>query len=462
VYDLAIRGATLVTSRGRRRAHVYSLDGRIAAITGERLDAREEIDAAGLLLLPGAVDGHVHFQDPGDTSREDFQSGTAAAAVGGVTTVIEHTHSHPVRDPAFLREKVEHVRRRSLIDFGLAAHAWPSQVGQHRALWEAGATFFKVFTCTTHGVPGFDAASLLTLLREVATFDGLCLVHCEDEAITNQAERALREAGRADSAVIVEWRSREAELTALGTFSLLARLTGVRAIAAHVSHPEAVDLVDRERALGGRLWLETCPQYLYLREDEVLEHGGFRKFTPPARARSQADADELWHRVARGPVTHISTDHAPSTQSQKTEGSIWDVHFGLPGVETTLSLMVNAAAEGRLSLERVVELTAEAPARLYGLSPRKGHLEVGSDADIVLVDFSAERTLENATVVSRAGWTPYAGRRIRGRPVVTLSHGRVVASEGRAIGEPGGGRYLPGPGLSRGSAERGEPSTSRQ
>jgi allantoinase len=447
VYDLAIRGATVVTSRGRRRADVYCQDGRIAAITGEHLDAREAIDARGLVLLPGAVDGHVHFQDPGDTTREDFHSGTAAAAVGGVTTVIEHTHSHPVRDPTFLREKVEHVRRRAVVDFGLAAHAWPDRLGQHRALWEAGVTFFKVFTCTTHGVPGFDAAMLLALFREVAAFDGLCLVHCEDEAITGQAERALRQAGRADPAVLVEWRSREAELTALGTFGLLARLTGVRAIAAHLSHAEAVDLVDRERALGGRLWLETCPQYLYLREQEVLEHGALRKFTPPARARSQADADELWHRVARGPVTHVSADHAPSTLAQKAEGSIWDVHFGLPGVETTLGLLIDAAAEGRLSLERVAELTAEAPARLYGLSPRKGRLEVGSDADMVLVDPTAERTLEDATVVSRAGWTPYAGRRLRGRPVATLSRGRVVASDGQPIGEPGGGRYLPGPGL---------------
>lgn len=195
------------------------------------------------------------------------------------------------------------------------------------------------------------------------------------------------------------------------------------------------------------MWIETCPQYLYLREDEVLEQGGLRKFTPPARARSQADADELWRRVARGPVTHISTDHAPSTQAQKTEGSIWDVHFGLPGVETTLPLLVNAAAEDRLSLERVVELTAEAPARLYGLHPRKGQLAVGSDADMVLVDFTAERTLDNAMVVSRAGWTPYAGRRIRGRLMMTVSRGRVVAREGRAIGEPGAGRYVPGPGF---------------
>jgi dihydroorotase len=309
-------------------------------------------------------------------------------------------------------------------------------------------TFFKVFSCTTHGVPGFDAADMLGLFRELATINALCLVHCEDETITAENERALHAAGRTDPAVISEWRSREAELTALNAVGLLARLTGVRAIAAHVSHAAAVDLLQRERAQGARLWLETCPQYLYLFEDEILDHGGFRKFTPPARIRSQADADEMWCRVAHGPITHISTDHAPATRAHKTDGSIWDVHFGLPGVETTLSLLLNAVVEGRLALERVVDLVAETPARLYGLYPRKGCLEVGADADFVLVDLGAERTLEDAAVVSKAGWTPYAGRSVKGRPLLTFSRGHLVAQEGRPVGEPGRGHFLRGPGYS--------------
>lgn len=446
MHDLAVRNATLVTPRGRRRAHLYVADGRIAAVTAEEHAARETVDAAGLYLLPGAVDGHVHFQDPGDTSREDFISGSSAAAVGGVTTVVEHTHSHPVRDPAELRAKREHLRTRSLVDFGLAAHAWPDRLEQVRPLWEAGISFFKVFTCTTHGVPGFDAGRLQRLFQAVAALDGLCLVHAEDETMTAESERALRAAGRSDPGLLVEWRSREAELVATSTVGLLARLTGVRASVAHVSQPAAADLLAHERALGARLWLETCPQYLYLREDEVLDQGGFRKFTPPARARSAAEADEMWQRVTSGPITHVSTDHAPSARHHKTDGSIWDVPFGLPGVETTLSLLLNGAAEGRLSLERVVELVAETPARLYGLYPRKGTLQGGADADLVLVDPTAERTLEDAAVVSRAGWTPYAGRRVRGCPVLTFSRGRLVAREGRPVGEPGWGRFLPGPG----------------
>jgi dihydroorotase (multifunctional complex type) len=447
-FDLVISGGTIVRPSGRRRAHVYVEGGVIAAITDEELESKRRIDASGLYVLPGAIDGHVHFQDPGDTSREDFITGSSAAAVGGVTTVIEHTHSHPVRNVALLREKIEHLRDRSVVDYGLAAHAWPDQPSQYADLWRAGVTFFKVFTCTTHGVPGHDAAALLTLFRELTDLDALCLVHCEDEAITADNERALRAAGRTDAGVISEWRSREAELTALNMMALLARLTGVRAIAAHVSQATSVDLVQRERQLGARLWLETCPQYLNLYEAEILEqpHPGLRKFTPPARIRSESDRDAMWQRVANGPITHISTDHAPATRAQKTEGSVWDVHFGLPGVETTLNLLLDAAIEGRLSLERVVELVAYTPARLYGLYPRKGHLAPGADADIVLIDLDTERVLEDAEVVSKTGWTPYAGRRIKGRIVQTLARGETVAENGRVAAAPGRGRYLSGPG----------------
>jgi dihydroorotase (multifunctional complex type) len=444
VFDLAICGGTVVSPRGRRRAHVYVQGESIAAITDEKLGARRCIDATGLYVLPGMVDGHVHFQDPGDTVREDFTTGSSAAAVGGVTSVIEHTHSHPVTTVEFLREKLDHVSSRSLIDFGLAAHAWPSRTDQVGPLWRSGVGFFKVFTCTTHGVPGHDTAQLLSLFHNLAALDALCLLHCEDEAITAANERALRSAARMDPAVVSEWRSREAELAALNTVGLLVRLTGVRAIAAHVSNPAAVDLLQDVRA---PLWLETCPQYLYLYEDEILDLGGLRKFTPPARIKSSADADEMWRRVARGPITHISTDHAPATRAQKTDGSIWDVHFGLPGVETTLNLLLNGVAEGRLSLERVVELTAETPARIYGMHERKGRLDAGRDADMVLVDLNAERTLEDRAVVSKAGWTPYAGRQIRGRVVRTFCRGRLVAEEGRPVGEPGYGRFIPGRGF---------------
>ncbi|TAJ99465.1 hypothetical protein EPO44_10470, partial [bacterium] len=379
-YDLGIEGGVIVSGSGRRQAHLYVQDGAIAAVADERLGARERLDVSGLFVLPGVIDGHVHFQDPGDTSREDFIAGSSAAAVGGVTTLIEHTHSHPVRDIGFFEEKAVHLRDRSVIDYGLAAHVWPEDVAQVERLWRAGVQFFKVFTCATHGVPAILPGPMLELFHAVAKFDGLCLVHCEDEFITAANEERLRKLGRKDYGILLEWRTREAEQVAVNTTALLARLTGARTIIAHVSHPQALDLISRERAAGARLWVESCPQYFYLNEDEVLQYGPLRKFTPPAR--SLAEAEGLWQRLAAGEITHISTDHAPSTLEQKAEGKhdMWQCHFGLPGIQTTLTMLLNAVNTGRLTLEHVVRLVAETPAALYRLWPKKGNLRPGADA----------------------------------------------------------------------------------
>ncbi|MEE8348461.1 MAG: amidohydrolase family protein, partial [Acidobacteriota bacterium] len=150
-YDLAIDGGTLVSGSGRLRQNIYLRDGLVAAVSTDRHEARRRHDATDLFVLPGMIDGHVHFQDPGDNEREDFISGSRSAAVGGVTTVIEHTHSHPVRGLPFLEEKLAHTRNRSLVDYGLAAHLWPEDIPRVEELWAAGMQFFKVFTCTTHG-----------------------------------------------------------------------------------------------------------------------------------------------------------------------------------------------------------------------------------------------------------------------------------------------------------------------
>lgn len=436
--DLAILGGTLVSPWGLTRVHLYVRDGRVAAISSDRWPAQEQVDASGLLVLPGVVDAHVHFMDPADPSREDFPTGSAAAAVGGTTTVIEHTHAAPVVTAQDLRRKADYLRDRSVVDFGLAAHAWKGRLHEAPEAWRAGALYVKAFTCTTHGVPGLSTADLHDLFTAVAQVGGVCLVHAEDDVLTAEAERRLREAGRQDGGVLPAWRSREAELVAVAAVAVLARRTGARVVVAHASSPEVVDLA---RAVGG-VRVESCPQYFHLLEAEVEPHGAFRKFTPPARARGEQDLDAMWQRLREGAVDYVATDHAPATRQQKQEGSIWDVHFGLPGVETTLTLMLNAAAQGRLSLQRLVQVLCEVPARVYGLYPQKGTLLPGSDADFVLVDPQREHTLGDERIVSKAGWTPYAGMRVRGAVVRTYVRGRLVAEEGRPVAEPGWGRWV--------------------
>lgn len=445
--DLAVNGGTLISGGGRARVHVGVTDGRVVSLGAIPPKARHTVDATGLLVLPGMVDTHVHLMDPGATDRENFPSGSAAAATAGTTTLVEHTHGWPVRTPEDLAEKRAHLKGRSHVDYGLAAHAWPDRtaLSDVAALWQAGVTFFKIFTCTTHGIPGFDPAHLQQMLDSLGTLQAPCLMHCEDESLTAGAEKILRGAGRDDPAVIMEWRSREAELVAVAVAALLVRLSGARATVAHVSSPDVAELIARERAAGADLWAETCPQYLFLREDELLEHGAFRKFTPPARARTDADEDRMWQLLRTGVLTHLSTDHAPATRAQKQEGSIWDVHFGLPGLDTTVPLLVDAALRGKLALEDVVRLHAERPARRYGLWPCKGSLRPGADADMVLIDPSVKRVLTDEQVRSMAGWTPYAGREVQGTGIATYLRGQLIVEADTLVGERRG-RYLPGPG----------------
>jgi dihydroorotase (multifunctional complex type) len=433
--DLLIAGGTVVTPTGRRRLHVGVRGGVVVHLGPQTPSAARTVDAAGLLILPGGVDTHVHLMDPGSPEREDFPTGTSAAAASGVTTIVEHSHGTPVRTVADLRDKTEYLRDRSNVDFGLAAHAWPGATAEVGPLWAAGVSFFKVFTCTTHGVPGHDAARLHEHLTASARAGAVSLLHCEDESLTEAAETLLRATGRSDGSVLPDWRSRDAELVAAAVAGLLVRRTGARASVAHVSHPEVAEYLVRERGRGAALHAEGCPQYFLLREEEALEQGALRKFTPPARARTDEDEAEMWQLLRIGVLAHMFSDHAPSTLEQKRAGDIWNVHFGLPGLDSTMALLLDAAARGFLSYEDVVRVYSEAPARIYGLWPRKGALAIGADADILLVDPGESRTLRSSDVLSKAGWTPFDGRRVRGRVVRTYLRGSLVAEAGRPLDE---------------------------
>jgi len=452
--EMTVKGAMVVTGSGRRRADLAIREGAVVAVDVDLPQVGVVVDASGMLVLPGMVDTHVHLMDPGATDREDFPTGTGAAAARGVTTIVEHTHAHPIRSGDDLEEKRRYLDGRSHVDYGLAAHVWPDRIDAIPDLWERGITFFKMFTCTTHGIPGLDAADLLAALRAVAGIGGMCLVHCEDETITGDTERVLRAAGRSDNSVIPEWRSREAEEVAVAVVAALVRLTGAAATIAHVSSPSALGLVSEARRRGADLSAEACPQYFALREQEVVEWGPLRKFTPPARLRSDAEEAEMLDLLAGGGFSHVASDHAPSTLVQKRNGDIWEAPFGLPGLDTTFPWLLDLALTEALSLERLVHLYAEAPARRYGLAERKGHLNPGSDADFVLVDPEGSFEITDEAVISKAGWSPFSGRSFRGSVVATYLRGMKIASEGRPHDNLGG-EFIAGPGARWGSGPGG-------
>jgi len=441
MYDIEIVGARIVTPSAAFTGCISIQAGKIAAISEMPLGtARRTIDATGLVALPGMVEQHVHFMDPGEEDREDFIHGSSAAATAGVTTVIEHTHGRPVRTLEDFLEKKQHLANRSLIDFGLGAHIWPGYFDELPQLWEHGVSFFKAFTCTTHGIPGLTNSQIFESFTKIASVGGVVLAHCEDETMTEKNEHDLKLLERLDGHVIQEWRSKEAEEVAVSGVVLLAKLTGAKVTIAHVSHPFALDLVRRGRELGADVMAEVCPQYMFLDEYQIQERGPFGKFTPPAR--SAPEAQRMLTLLADGTIDILSSDHAPSTRHHKLEGNIWSCHFGLPGVETTLPLMLTAVNRGEIALETVVRVYSENPARRLGLYPNKGSLQVGADADIVLVDMQKKWTIEDSNIVSKAGWSPYNGMECVGKPETTLVRGQVVVEAGKVVADPGVGQSV--------------------
>ena len=282
--DLIVQGAQLVTSSDMAQIDLYVHEGKVIGLGRLELSSKEVVDGKGLFLLPGMVDAHVHFMDPGDPTREDFPAGSAAAAVAGVTTVVEHSHGSRVTNGETLRKKAEYLKDRSVVDFALGAHFSPNGLEEIEEVLREGAAFIKVFTCTTHGVDAVENGRLFRAMRNFAPAGALYLVHAEDESLTRVAETELRGAGREDGMVIPEWRNLLAERVAVTTVGQLAQASGANVAIAHCSHPTIVDIVTHYRAWGARICAEGCPQYFYLREDEIKQLGAFRKFTPPARA----------------------------------------------------------------------------------------------------------------------------------------------------------------------------------
>ncbi len=441
MYDIQIINAKIVTEQGIIDGCLTINNEKIEAISSFPIgEAKQTIDAKGYTIIPGFIDQHVHFMDPGETDREDFIHGTTAAAAAGVTTVIEHTHSHPILTVADFLDKKAYIEQRALVDFGFAAHIWPGQYEELESLWQEGISYFKMFTCTTHGVPGQNNASLYNAFAKLASFGGRALVHCEDDALTAENERVLKAGNRQDGGVIKDWRSKIAEAISVADVCFFAKETGAYVTVAHLSHPEVVSMVKETGANGANIFGETCPQYLYFEENQLAQRGSFGKFTPPSR--SAKESQELMKLVSQGDLDIISSDHAPSTKEHKSSGTIWTTPFGLPGIDTTSAVMLTAVNKGKLSLEKLVQLYATNPAKILGLYPKKGSIQVGADADLAVVDMNRSWSIDDSLILSKAKWSPFSGFECIGKPVMTLLRGQIIMSEGKVLAEPGYGKYV--------------------
>ncbi len=429
-FDLIVRGGEVANHSGRGPADVGVRDGKIAFI-GDlgQASAGEIVDASGLTVIPGIIDTQVHFREPGLEWKEDLETGSRAAALGGVVAVFEMPNTNPnTTDPATLEDKLARARDRMWTDHAFyigGTHGNSAHLGELERL--PGCCGVKVFMGASTGdllIADDDGVrEVLNAVSRRATF------HSEDE---------YRLAERRELARTGDWTShtdvRDAESAIMSTRRLvrLAREVGKRIHVLHVSTAEEIAFLADHRDIAS---VETTPQHLTLDGDEAYERlKGYAQMNPPIRNRHHIDG--LWRGIQQGVVDVLGSDHAPHTKEEKAKPYPASPS-GMPGVQTLAAVMLTHVADGRLSLERFIDLTSAGAQRIFNIAG-KGRMAEGWDADLTLIDLKATRTIRHEDQASRCGWTPFDGFEARGWPMKTIVRGRVVMSDGELVGSAHG------------------------
>jgi len=426
--DLVIYGGTVVSPDAAFAASVAIKNGLITAIGDADVmpPARETLDARGLHVLPGAIDVHVHFRDPGYPHKEDWASGTAAAAFGGVTTVFDMPNTIPPTGSAeILADKHRIAAEKAHVDFGLYGLLGEDTIAHVEALVAGGVIGFKLYMGNTFGnIPSPSTGAMLEAFEVVARTGKRISLHAETASIMARREDRMRAAERVDPLAHLAARPAVVAVEAVSRAAILAEWTGARIHVLHISSAEELRPLREAKARGVDITGETCPHYLMLSSDDYARFGGIIRVNPPVReARNQ---EPLWRALIDGTVDMIATDHAPHTPEEKTRNDIWTVDCGFPGVETQMPLMLTEVNRGRMSICDYVRWSAMNPAKVWGLYPRKGAIQVGSDADIAIVDLGRDDVVTDAKLQSRSKITPWNGRPLKGLPIHTLVRGRFV------------------------------------
>ncbi|HEV2359561.1 MAG TPA: allantoinase AllB [bacterium] len=446
--DLAIVGGRVATDAGVFCGTVLISGGIIAALVGpDRRPAAEDVlDATGRIVLPGGVDPHVHFNEPGRTHWEGFETGSAAAAAGGITTVIEMplNANPPTTDARAFGLKVEAIRSKAFVDYALWGGLVADNVDRMEGLERSGALAYKAFMIDTGTeFTRADDGVLWEGMEKIAAWGSLLGVHAENHDLAMRLQSRFEQAGRRDMRAWCEARPPQVELEAIRRVLGLARATACRLHIVHLSTPEGGSLIAAARHAGQPVSVETCPHYLLLDEAAFAELGPVAKCAPPLRARAAVEG--LWRQVLDGTIDCLSSDHAPCPPEDKARGAddVWRAWGGISGVQTLLPLTVSEGVHRRgMPLERLVALTSANAARTFGLYPRKGSLLPGADADIVIVDPDREWTITADRLRYRHRLSPFLGWRVKGWVERVLVRGRTIVRDGEVVGEPGHGRLI--------------------
>ncbi len=451
-----IANATVSTGNGNetRQVHIV-IDGEAIReiLPATQGVPRHEavIDAAGLLVLPGAIDPHVHFNTPGYTEHEDFSAGSMSAAAGGVTCVIDmpDTSVPPVTERSHLMTKLKAVNEMSVIDFalwgGMSGNAfrnnsWRSHL---RSLKQEGVVGIKCYLLS--GMRTFEhllPLELLEVMRRVADLNLLVGLHAEDRDLVNRRTASLMTAGRRDAKAYYESRCEPAELEGARVGIAFAQETGCALHIVHVGAASVMASATEARKKGADISIETCAHYLAFSHEDLEARGAILKTAPVVKTKH--DRAKLWEGLVSGEVDFVASDHAPCTLKEKETGSIWTDYSGISGVELLFPYLLSEGfGRGKVTLARLVELTSTAAAKRYGLYPRKGVIMDGADADFVFVDPARTWKVTGSVFGSKGKFTPFEGQEFKGKVVRTMCRGTIVYEEGRGITVvPGFGNFV--------------------
>ena len=421
--DLVIKNGKVVLPERTFTGDVLVDAGRIEKV-GRNLSADAVIDARGKYVLPGAIDAHVHFREPGGSSKEDWLTGSSAAAAGGVTTVLEMPNTQPPTVTKDLLDQKRKFARRSVVDYGFHFGASTGNLDELRKIEGVASVKFYLGSTTGSLLVESDAV-LFEQLSLLAQREMPAALHAESESMTSYLTRKLRALGREDPEAYSEARPNMSAVESVNRALSIAKLAKARVHLCHVSTKEELGVIEIYKECMP-LTAEATPHHLFLTKEDYKKLGTLAKTNPPMR--SKEDRAALWKAIHEGTIDIVATDHAPHLLEAKSRG-IWDAPSGVPGVETMMPLLLNEVNKGTLNIRQLVHLTAKNPARIFSIR-NKGLIKAGYDADLVIVDMSLSRKVDNGSLFTKCGWSPFAGRELKGWPVKTIVRGNVVYDAG--------------------------------
>jgi len=440
--DLILSNAKIYTPKGVVEAGLAIDNGRIVKIAKETNlpQASEKLDMKGKMVLPGLIDPHVHLRDQQLAYKEDFFTGTSSAAAGGVTLVIDMPNNKPVTmSVSSLRERMKLAENRVVVNIAFHS-AFPENLEEVQGIVEQGAVAFKLYLSQEVGGLNIDDDdALLWAFSKVQDMKVPVSVHPEDRETIETVKKKMQQAGRKDIEAYLKTHSVEAELKAIRRITQLAKKTSLQIHFCHLSSAKGLRAVLTAKKMGLPITCEATPHHLLLSSEHLKRCKTVALTDPPLR--TERDVETLWNALRQRLIDTVASDHAPHTIEEKEAESVWEVSPGIPGLETTLPLLLTQVNGGRLTLPTLIEVTSKRPAEIFHLRDR-GSLAEGCYADLVVVDMKREYRIDSSQFHSKAKYSPFDGWRVKGKPMKTFVKGRLVMDDGEIVAKPGAGEIL--------------------